>query len=146
MANQLTLVILENFYQCCEDPLAKDLFGQMAALKCLGYSNIYGDGVLAFDKDDLFGTHLLVCDKHQGNLRVLSGYKSVNYSSCKKFGFNFAIKNMIAANGSSQCLEELESVITKCEKEGHEISYDTTWTILPHVRNQPSSFKKTLKE
>ena len=135
MLENLKIVMLESPYTTLIDnPLAKDLFAQMAELKIKGYKEMYQHGVLPLDATDFVGTHLLVCQEGKEGLRVVMGYKSTNLSVCDQFSLPFSIYEIVKNHGSIPCREEFEYFLSRCRQNKQEVSYDTSWTIDPKVR------------
>jgi hypothetical protein len=134
----LKLVVLENFSGIPDDPQARDIFMQMAALKIKGYGNMRGTGIIALDSTDFFGTHLLMGEAREGGgIRILGGYRSVRLSECQHFGMRFPTLAILESSGLREKVPEVQRILDSAVSRKIEISYDSSFTILPEARAVP---------
>ena len=138
----LQIVVLDNPYNAIEYPLIQKFFAKTCALKVNGYRARFDYGVLPWGTTDLFGTNILICEKVDGNLEPICGYKSVALSKCREFNLPFC--PLLAAKDNPSICNAVEEIIKSCDKRSIDISFDSSWTVSPDLRGR-KEFKKHLR-
>ena len=131
----LKVVELRTPFHLLADPQVRDFFGQVLELKLMGYRGRYPDGVIPVDTTDFVANHLLVCEEQEGELIPLMGYKTVTLRRCKVHNLTFpALSLLSSSNAPAQHKQATQAILDRCEEKGIDVSYDSSWTIAPKVR------------
>lgn len=134
LESNLKIVILESPYDHWDHPLVQQLFPKIISLKLAGYRNEYPYGVLPVDTSDFVATHHLVCREEHGELTPIMGYKITKLDRCRVHGIGFPALTLAKAAGADQHAEAVQEIVTRCESAGINISYDSSWTIHPSLK------------
>lgn len=122
-------------YDTWESAFTQKLYAQVITLKLDGYKKEYPYGVLPIDTLDLVANHLLVCEqKADGSLFPLMGYRSISFNRCKTHGQGFPLVTLMHLIQNPNHEESVKTAIHNATTNGHEIFYDSSWTIRPEVR------------
>src|SRR5262245_22203055 len=100
----LRLLVLDCPLQTWNDEGVRDLFGEVVALKKLGFSVFYRDNVLPVDTTDFVGRHYLSCIKVTHGFQVVAAFRAVDLERCRSFNLAFpALSLTAAANAPLHC-------------------------------------------
>src|SRR5262245_12436631 len=123
------LVVLDCPLESWNDEGVRELFGDLVALKRLGFGALYRDKVLPVDTTDFVGRHYLSCLEGPEGLRVVAGFRSVDFERCRLFNLPFpALSLARAANAPLHA-----DVVRRFVEEDTRVSYIGSWTIHPTV-------------
>lgn len=132
---KLTVVVIENAWENWSDPKVRDLFMKAIGLKQMGYGKEYPSSVISVDGTDFFASHHLVCkESESGDLVPLMGYRSVPFSRAKYFHYPFGGTALVRAANAPEHEASIANILEHAAWRRHEISYDSSWTILPEIR------------
>src|SRR5262245_12818134 len=85
----LRLVVLDCPLERWDDEGVRELFGDLVALKKLGFGASYRDKVLPVDTTDFVGRHYLSCIEGPQGLQVVAGFRAVDFERCRLFNLPF---------------------------------------------------------
>lgn len=139
------VVVLDCPYDTWSDGITQKLFSSIIDLKLAGYKSYYSDGVLPMDTYDFIATHILVCEEEEGELRPLTGFKSVTSVRCNRFSLPFTASHILSLSNVPQHAEMLASLMKNCDESGNLLAYDSQWTVLPEIKKS-RSIHYTLQE
>ncbi len=128
------VVVLDCPYDTWSNETTQKLFSSIINLKLEGYKSYYPDGVLPMDTYDFIATHILVCQDEEGELRPLTGFKSVTSMRCKRFSLPFTASHILSLSNMPQHAERVASLIKSCDESGNMLAYDSQWTVLPEIK------------
>ncbi|MCX6968034.1 MAG: hypothetical protein NTZ46_09725 [Verrucomicrobia bacterium] len=128
------VVVLDCPYDTWSKTSTQSLFSEIINLKLAGYTSVYTDGVLPVDTYDFIATHILVCGEENGQLKPLTGFKSVTLSRCKRFNLPFPTSQLLSGTNTPQHTEAVASIMRSCDESGDVLAYDSSWTVHPLVR------------
>lgn len=111
------------------------LFSKIAKLKIDGYQYEYGLNVMPINSYDFFGTHLVLCEETDNDLNPLAIAKISKYSVSKYFNYGFQPIELAFKGGNNNLANEVERILNDSMKKYGEITYDSSWTVRPDMRN-----------
>jgi hypothetical protein len=130
----LKFVILDCPRRCWDDPRARQLFERIVTLKLAGYATLYDECVIPFDKSDLYGTHVTVCEEQPDGYQPLVAMKLVSLSTCARFNEEFTwlavlrkASELTFARARKKCVE--------LSRNGQDALYSGSWTSDPNIRS-----------
>jgi len=141
-SKKLRLVVLESPYDNLDEKLTQELFSKLVALKIKGYrSREYAYGVLPVDATDYVATHFIVCKEENDTFTPLYGQRSISLRRCQVHHLTFPLLNLAQSCKSDQHSEAIRDIVGRCEKNGVRLSYESSVTIHPDVKNNPELLK-----
>lgn len=133
--SRLKVVTLNCPYDQWSDPVVRDLFCKIIALKLKGYGASYPYGVMPIDTSDFVGVHFAVCDVGaDGELRPLMAYKAVDRDRCLAHNLTFPALTLARYSDLAEYERTVQAALREAERRGVNISYDSSWTVDPKVR------------
>ena len=97
----LKIVTIEPLYDNWNNFLARDLFGQIVDVKLKGFGAHYPYGVMPIDTSDFISTHHLICQERDGELEVLSAFKTVDLNKAITHNLTFPALSLVKLAGLS---------------------------------------------
>src|SRR5262245_38874664 len=85
----LRLVVLDCPLESWDNEHVRELFGNLVALKKLGFSAFYPNKVLPVDTTDFVGRHYLSCIQGRQGFQVVAGFRAVDLERCRYFNLPF---------------------------------------------------------
>lgn len=132
---RLRVVVLDNAWENWHVPGVAEMFRKVMTLKHRGYGKEYPSNVIPMDQTDYFAIHHLVCEESTwGDLTPLMGYKIAPLSRATAFNSNFGALTLTKLVNAEQHERAIMGILERCERERRDISYDSSWTIDPIVR------------
>ena len=130
------MVVLNCPYVNWKEQTVQEYFCKMIELKIAGYSRKHYFGVLPIAQTDFLANHLLVCRRERdGRSTVLSGAKSLPYDFSKFFKTEFSAEVIFRRSNQPRHLEAVQQAMKECLERGNRISYYSSWTQNPLIRN-----------
>lgn len=146
LPRNLRVVELRSPYDCLEQDRARLLFSRIMALKIRGYRAVYPYGVLPVDGYDFIATHLAVCEEGPSyDWLPLMAFRTVSWERCQRHRLPFHGLSVLRASGARIQEQSLERHLEFCGKDGIAVSYGSSWTIDPRVRDEPE-LKRFLRD
>lgn len=113
----------------------QELFSKITKLKIDGYQHEYGQNVMPMSSHDYFSSHIIICEEKDNDLFPLAISKVTKYSLCQYFNQPFPPIELVRKGGNEKLAVEIESIIKDTIDKYGEITYDSSWTIRPDIRN-----------
>lgn len=118
------------------DEDTQKFFSKITKLKIDGYQHEYGKNVMPMSSYDYFGTHIVVCEEEDNKeLSPLAIAKVSRYSICKYFNHDFQPIELAKKGGNYALAREIENILKYAMEKYGEITYDSSWTVRPDIRN-----------
>lgn len=136
MNSNYQVVILENPCLCWNEQTTQNIFSKVVKLKMDGYQYEYGQNVMPLNAYDFIGTHLVLCEKQKDDLQPVSIAKISRYSVCDYFNHSFQPIELAKKGGNNKLADEIEEILNETYACGREITYDSSWTVRPDLRNK----------
>lgn len=132
------VVVLDCPYNTWQSSTTQELFSAVVEMKLKGYQPVYEHGVMPIDSYDFVATHLLVCVEQKSGFKPVTGFKSVTLSTCRHFNLPFPT-NAVLGQGNADHTEAVKAIIENCERNGKDLSFDSSWTVDPDFRRNRES-------
>jgi len=123
----LRLVVLDCPLESWDDEGVRELFGDLVALKKLGFGASYRDKVLPVDTTDFVGRHYLSCIEGPQGLQVVAGFRAVDFERCRLFNLPFPALCLARAANAPLHAEAVRRFV----EQDAAVSYIGSWTIHP---------------
>jgi len=137
----LRLVVLDCPLESWNDGSVRELFGDLIALKKLGFGTLYRDKVLPVDTTDFVGRHYLSCIEGPEGLHVLAGFRTVDRERCRSFNLPFPALSLARAVNAPLHAAAVEQFV----EQDPAVSYVGSWTIHPSVCSN-KGLRESLRE
>src|SRR5262245_53524272 len=129
----LQLVTVDCPLQSWSDERVRNLFGELVALKLLGFGANYSANVLPVDTTDFIGRHYLSCLDTDHGLQVVAGFRALDLERCRLFNLLFPAESLARAANAPLHAE----AVTEFVEQDDAVSYIGSWTIHPAVQRNP---------
>jgi len=132
--DRLQIVVLDCPYTSIHEPLTQKYFSQFMAAKLKGYQEEYPYGVLPFDRYDMIGTLLLLCEKNEnGDLETLMSFKSTSMERCSLFDVPFELLVQYTEKTRPHH-EATTKILESAKSRGVNVGFNSSWTIQRKAR------------
>jgi len=142
---KLRLLVLECPYDILHDGFAREIFSKMILLKLEGYQMEYPYGIIPVDTTDFVGDHMILCQEWNGKLIPLMAQRTISLQRCQLHHLEFPLFHYTLTEQSQSHRRWIESRLAQAIKQSANITYDSSVTIHPHVRETPD-LKNIAKE
>lgn len=130
------IVVMDCLYDTISDSLSKKLLGKLADFKISAYRKEYPYGILPIGAHDIVGTHFLLCEKVNGELEPIMGFKTITPERCQQFGLELPGLGIVNEPGLEKHRGAIEDVIASTQKANQQFTYIGSWAMRPDIRNR----------
>src|SRR5262249_31040118 len=124
---ELRLVVLDCPLESWDDEGVRKLFGDLIALKKLGFGASYHDKVLPVDTTDFVGRHYLSCIEGSQGLQVVASFRTIHLERCRLFSLPFPALSLARSANAPLHTEAVRRFV----EEDAAVSYIGSWMIHP---------------
>jgi len=125
----IRLAVLDCPLEGWNDQSVRGLFGDLVALKKVGFGALYHSKVLPVDTTDFVGRHYLSCIEGLHGLRVVAGFRTVDLDRCRTFNLPFPALSLALAADAPRHAEAVRRFVG----EHTAVGYIGSWTIHPSL-------------
>lgn len=130
----LRIVVLDNAWMKWSNPEVREFFCKIVGLKQAGYGKEYPESVLPVDASDFVGTHFAVCIDGRNGLEPVMAYRSITKARADAYTQTLGGLHFVQSLGAIEHEQAIKNILEDCERRGVNISYDSSWTIRPDIR------------
>lgn len=141
LLSKYQIVVLSNPYEMIENIEMWNYLRQISIFKVRGYQKQYPHGVLPIDASDFFSLHFIVCQKTLAGLKPVTSLKVALLSRCEKHQATFPGVGLAQAAESPLHVKAMQKIVQHCLTEKKELSYASSWTIDPTLRENKETIQ-----
>lgn len=128
-ASRLRVVTIDNFYQCIEIPLVRQLFGELIRLRSQGYGPEYSESFLPLDSADFICRHHFLCLKTDSALVPIGGCRQIFLDSCDFYDMELPILKLIRGGTDKDAIAAVNDLIQQARLQKRRLVYGSGITI-----------------
>ncbi|MFY7991716.1 MAG: hypothetical protein ACOVP4_00360 [Bacteriovoracaceae bacterium] len=140
---KLKCIIIQSPIEVLDDDLCESVFYKLIKLKVDGF-NIIGSKYLAIDQNDFLGTHIVLCEEVEDELRVLMSFKIMSEDLALHWNIPFSGRDVVKKSESELHIIAVEDYIKRCQDKGRKIAYPGSMTMCPSIKD-PSERTEIIK-